>query len=283
LWISILLALAFGGLVIFGMTQLPARLRGPIVALATFLAGLFYVLYYLWPQPVARQPGDVPLDFVEGVGFWLKDAFPVIGKISNTLSAFMLGLGVFSVVRVHSRRLIKGQKDWGYSVVLLTCVVLMVLVGYWDWFTRQGAGAEKLQDPANWTSVNVVQDFLFDGLLQQMDAAMFSLIAFYILSAAYRAFRIRSIEATMLLATALIVILSLMGIAAYAWDGGVEALAGTDPNSFLLNFRLETIAAYIQDTFQTPSIRAIDWGIGIGALAMGLRLWLSLEKLGGNS
>jgi hypothetical protein len=156
--------------------------------------------------------------------------------------------------------------------------------------TRLGENSSKLQDPANWTSINVARDFVFDGMLQQMDAAMFSLIAFYILSAAYRAFRIRSIEATILLATALIVILSLMGAVEFLWGSGVARMAGYPDadameagNSFASNFTLTSIRGWIQSTVQTPSIRAIDWGIGIGALAMGLRLWLSLERTGGNS
>jgi hypothetical protein len=38
---------------------------------------------------------------------------------------------------------------------------------------------------------------------------------------------------------------------------------------------------WLRNTFQVPSIRGIDFGVGIGALAMGLRLWLSLERTGG--
>jgi hypothetical protein len=48
----------------------------------------------------------------------------------------------------------------------------------------------------------------------------------------------------------------------------------------LFNFTLTEIAKWIKDTFQTSSLRGIDFGVGIGALAMGLRLWLSLERQG---
>jgi hypothetical protein len=116
-------------------------------------------------------------------------------------------------------------------------------------------------------------------MLQQMDAAMFSLIAFFILSAAYRAFRVRSVEATILLATALLFIVSLMGIVEPLWN----QISGTDPSSFRYNFSLTSISSWMTRSVQTPSIRAIDFGIGIGALAMGLRLWLSLEKAGTSS
>jgi hypothetical protein len=291
LWMKIILAFLAGIGLIFALMAAPARVRRPIVAFFTFIAGLFYVLYYVWPQPVGREPGQLPLNSAEGVGFWLSDAFPVVAKLSNVISGFLLGLGIFSLLRIHGRRLFKVQKDWFFSLVLIVSILAMVIVGYWDWYTRLGENAPKLQDPANWSMINYARDFFFDGMLQQMDAAMFSLIAFYILSAAYRAFRVRSIEATILLATALLVILSLMGAVEYLWGSGVASVAGYGgdaakmeaANSFAQNFTLTAIRGWIQSTVQTPSIRAIDWGIGIGALAMGLRLWLSLERTGGNA
>ncbi|HSI71789.1 MAG TPA: hypothetical protein VK934_01315 [Fimbriimonas sp.] len=301
LWTKIALAFLVGIAMIFAFMAAPPRLRRPIVAFFTFISGLFYVLIYVWPQPVGREPGQLPLNGVESVGFWLSDAFPVVAKLANVTAGFLLGLGIFSLLRVHGRRLFKMQKDWFFSLVLIISILAMVIVGYWDWYTRLGENAPKLQDPANWTNINYARDFFFDGMLQAMDAAMFSLIAFYILSAAYRAFRVRSIEATVLLATALLVILSLMGAVEFLWGAGVANVAGYQEqvgpdgvtrtaaemmaanNSFAQNFTLTAIRGWIQSTVQTPSIRAIDWGIGIGALAMGLRLWLSLERTGGNA
>src|SRR5207248_3322154 len=102
---------------------------------------------------------------------------------------------------------------------------------------------------------------------------MFSLIAFYILSAAYRAFRMRSVEATILLGTALIVMLSVMGAVQTPVDDWVRHnLAGDNANSFMLNFQLSTIANWIKGTFQTSSLRGIEFGVGIGLMAMGLRI-----------
>jgi hypothetical protein len=116
-----------------------------------------------------------------------------------------------------------------------------------------------------------------------MDAAMFSIIAFFILSAAYRAFRARSVEATILLGTALLVILSLMGVVAGMWDDAVVAMAGTDKSAkadFLLNFKITEVAGWIKNTFQTPAITGIKFGIGLGTISMALRIWLGLEKGG---
>lgn len=280
LWTKIGIALIFGIGLIFILMAAPARARRPVVAFVTFLAGAFYVMYFFWPRPIDRDPGELPLNQIEGVGFWFEDALPIVAGFTNILTAFLLGLGIFSLVRVHGRRLIKMQKDWAFSLVLLLSSFTMVGFGYADWASRRGQEGAKLDDPANWTFVNRATNFLFDGLLQQMDAAMFSIIAFYILSAAYRAFRIRSVEATVLLASALIVILSLMGAVDALWGNFINGLAGGNQQSFIQNFSLSEIRGWLQANVQTPSIRGIDFGIGIGALAMGLRLWLSLEKSG---
>lgn len=272
-WILIGLIVGIG--LTFGLSKLPTQARRPVVVAVTFLSGLFYVLLYLWPQPVAKEDGTLPRDFVEKVGFWLQDAQPSIGNFSNILTAFLLGLGIFSVLRIHARKVAKSEKDWQFSVVLLAFMTLMVIFGYWDWANRKSPSGGMLDAQSNWAWQNYTRDFLFDGLFQQMNAAMFSIIAFFILSAAYRAFRIRSIEATILLAAALIMMLSLMGSVASFWDGAAGNVSQ--------NLTLSEISKWLRDNVQNSSLRGIDFGIGIGALAMGLRLWLSLEKTGPGS
>jgi hypothetical protein len=273
LWLKIGLALAIGVGLILALMGAPARMRRPIVAFVTFISGLYWVLYWLVPQPIDRQDNELPLDG-EGLGFWLSDAQPVISTFGQVLSSFLLGLGIYSLLRVHLKRLFRMQKDWFFSLVLLVSLVAMTGFGYADWVSRLGPNAGQYEDMANWKFIQYGRHFLFEGLLQQMDAAMFSVIAFFILSAAYRAFRVRSIEATILLATALIVMLSLMGAVGYLWD---EQMLGQQ-HGFLENFKLAVIAGWLRDAVQTPAIRGIDFGVGIGALAMGLRLWLSLER-----
>jgi len=42
--------------------------------------------------------------------------------------------------------------------------------------------------------------------------------------------------------------------------------------------RVETLSQYILTTINSPVQRAIGFGIGLGMLAMALRIWLSLER-----
>lgn len=281
LLIALLLVFFFGVGLMIAFMNAPTRARKPIVWTATFLAGLFYVVYYTWPDPINRGDNEIPNNAVESVGFFLEDSLPHIANIANILSAFLLGLGIFSLVRMHTLRVFRGHKDSFFSGLLLISMVMMVVFGYWDWWQRAfGPNAVELVDPMNWGWVNYTQDLLFDGFLQQMDAAMFSLIAFYILSAAYRAFRIRSIESTVMMTSALILMLALMGLADFYWNSMIDTIAGNDPASLLNNLKLSSMKDWVQQNMQVPSLRALEFGVGLGALAMGLRIWLGLEKGG---
>ena len=159
-------------------------------------------------------------------------------------------------------------------------MITMIIFGYWDYFIRQSDAelAVLIDNGQSWAFPNYMRDLLFDGLLQQLDAAMFSIIAFYILSAAYRAFRVRSVEATILLSAALLVMLSLMGLVESGWNSLVDSMTGGNPAHFLTNLRLTELAGWLRDTVQTSGLRAIEFGIGVGTLAIGLRIWLSLER-----
>jgi hypothetical protein len=107
--------------------------------------------------------------------------------------------------------------------------------------------------------------------MKSLDATMFSIIAFYIVSAAYRAFRIRSTEATILLVSAAIIMLGQVAIG--------QAITNGIPNEGLTaNFRVENLANWILKKVNSPAIMAIDFGLGVGGLATALRLWLSLER-----
>jgi len=281
LWTWLAIGLVVGLVFLCALLQTPPALRKFVVGGATFFAGLYWVLFYLWPTPIAREDGQLPRNAVEGVGFWLKDANGVVVGFTQILTTFLLGLGIYSLFRVHFRKVIKAQKDWFFSATLLVSLFLMVFFGYADWVNRlDPAKGALLDNRDNWGFVQYGRDFLFEGLLQQMDAAMFSVIAFYILSAAYRAFRIRSVEATILLATATLLMLSLMGAVTFLWDSMIRNVANGNP--LLLNLQLTEISQWLRNTFQTASLRGIAFGVNIGALAMGLRLWLSLERTGGN-
>lgn len=270
--------IVFGFLIIFGLTKAPIRMRRPIVMISTLLAGIFYALPWIWPKPIGLTPDQVPFNQTEEIASHLANGQLYAGKVLQVVQNFLLFLGAYSVLSVHSKRILKQGKDWTFSIILLVSMLTMITAGYMEYNDRIANSSHA--DPTNWVGIQYFKDFLFDGMLQAMDAAMFSIIAFFILSAAYRAFRIRSAEATMLLAVALIVMLSMMAGVEYASGQMINAVTHNDPNHFVNNFSLTSIANWIRDVVQAGAIRALAWGISIGSLTMGLRLWLSLEKGG---
>ncbi len=266
---------------VFLLSKAPTQARKPIVWILTFVSGGVFVLFKYWPQPINFDKAkNLPNGPIESVGSLLNDLTSVFGTISQVLTAFMLGLGIFSILRIHGTRIAKQQKDWFFSVVLLVTMFSMVVFGYWDFHIRAANRTIDYDNAANWGFVNMGRDFLFEGLLQQMDAAMFSIIAFFILSAAYRAFRARSVEATIMLGTALLVIISLMGAVASGWDSAVDRIATGSNHDLLVNLKISEIANWITKTLQTPAITGIKFGIGLGTLSMALRIWLGLERGG---
>lgn len=279
LYTKIFLALIVSILFFIGVMNAPTQLRKPIVFTVTFISGLFYVLFWIYPAPINKQPDDAPRNTLEAFSFWISDSQGVVADLTNIIAAFLIGLGIYSLLRVHLGKINKKQRDWQFSVVLIASMVAMIIFGYVDFAMRLDPANSKMAGSGyvGWTFWQFGRDLLFNGLLQNMDAGMFSIVAFYILSAAYRAFRARSIEATILLVTALVVMLSLMGLVEFYWAQGIDSMHLSN------NFKLDNVARWLRGNVQTPAIRGIDFGVGIGLLAMGVRLWLNLEKTGGNS
>lgn len=313
----IFVGLLIGAVVLFLLTLVPNKLRKPLIAMVTLVAGCFYAVEFFWPthatvankadviKKLKYQPENTPLadselvatldesaktklkelspedarlilkqlpttsekpltsDDVEKMTAqenFLTPYFKQVSDISNALQAFAIGLGIYSLMSVHLRNIAMKRSGWGNSATLIGGIVLMTVAHIGKEYVKTGP-------------FKTLDVLLYDGLMKNLDATMFSIIAFYIVSAAYRAFRIRSVEATILLVAAALVMLGNVpiGQALTNWlpDGKTEVLA---------NFRLDNIGDWIQKRASSPATMAIDFGLAVGALATSLRLWLSLER-----
>jgi hypothetical protein len=182
-----------------------------------------------------------------------------VSQMTTVLQAFALGIGVYSLLAVHLRTVARKREGWGFSVVLLAAIVAMAVPAIW-----------KEYAPDNKALKNFYL-ILYDGAYNALISTMFSIVAFYIVSAAYRAFRVRSREATIILVSAFVLMLGQVALG--------QALTGGIPNTgFSANLRVENMANWILTRVNSPAILAIDFGLGIGSLATSLRLWLSLER-----
>ena len=109
--------------------------------------------------------------------------------------------------------------------------------------------------------------FIFQGIFVALGSAMFSLLGFYIASAAYRAFRVRSFESALMMTAALLVILGQIPFALFGSGEWGQYLQGLFPKVRLWLLTVPNSAAF----------RAIIIGSEIAGLVMALRMWLSIE------
>jgi len=200
----------------------------------TAVIGFFMILSFFVPH----QAVSVPADFLQ------VSAVIVV--------AFGYVLGGANVLRVNFDAIYKRQPGWIYKIVLVAGLLAMVIVG-----AIEGRGFQGEHTRFTW---------MYDRLYSPMSATMFALLAFFIASAAFRAFRIRTFEAGLLAAAALIVMIGRVPIG--------DWLTGALPP----NLRLSVIQEWIMDNPQNAAKRAILIGAALGVMATGLRVILGLER-----
>lgn len=244
LWILAAVAMIAGGIGVFVLSLLPVKFRKPLIAVVTFVAGLYYVLEFMLPESLSAV--------------YLTPYRSTIAQLNQVLLATATGVGVYSLFSVHGRAIVRRRSGWGFSATLLLSFFAIMISGFWH---------------AYWPNryANAVYKLCFDGGLMNLQAAMFSIVSFYIVSAAYRAFRVRSVEATILLASAFLVMIGQVSL-------GQAITSGLPTTGLLASFRLETIADWILTRVNSPALLAVNLGLGVGLLSTAIRLWLSLER-----
>ena len=124
--------------------------------------------------------------------------------------------------------------------------------------------------PTHWGSMmgtgpGSIYDWLFNYIDSPMMETMFAMLAFYIASAAYRAFRARNAEATLLLITATVVMLWRIPMGEAFLRLFSDSLPGY-------------INMYVMNGFNVAVQRGIIIGAALGAASMSLRIILGIER-----
>lgn len=259
------LVLVFMFAILAALQSAPRRARKGIVAFFTFLGGLYFVAEFFWKtNPITHEN---PLTGYQDV----------VAGLSAVIGSFAIGLGVVSLLQLHTRTTVRRRPGWGYSVVFLVAFVSMFVFGLLNEYSPKTTIIPMV--PGVWASQNAhgMFQFLFQGGLTNLSSATFSMIAFYIASAAYRAFRIRSLEASLLMIAALIVMVGSVSFGTYLTHDipSTEASGAENPWA---NFRIERIAQWLLLEVNTSAQRGILFGLNLGLLATSLRYWLSLER-----
>ncbi len=111
--------------------------------------------------------------------------------------------------------------------------------------------------------------WLYEYAFKPLTATMFAMLAFYVASAAFRAFRAKNLEAILLLGTAFIILLgrTYIGVAMTAWI----------PDA-LKAFRIDELTIYIMSIFVTTGNRAIMIGVALGIASVSLKVLLGIDR-----
>lgn len=156
------------------------------------------------------------------------------------VAAFSLGLGAVNLLQMQVRN-VASRKNVINGVASIAAFVAMAVFGI--------ISEQKGE----------VYNFLFTNMLQPLGDTVFSLLAFYIATASYRAFRARNLETFVLLGAALIMIL------------------GNTPFIGLISAKMPTIANWFLNTPTVAARRAISVSAAIGGLAAAIRAFVGLD------
>lgn len=196
----------------------------------------------------------------------------------NVLAAFAFILGGGNLLKMQLQKISSQQPGWGYAAVTLIAFFITLVAGLLKIGVHPNVNAAQLSWSGNFLQEGSFFWWLYEYIYNPLSATMFALLAFYISSAAFRAFRAKNSEATVLLVIAVIVLLGRT----YAGEwltGGLsdENILGFKEVKYS-DFSLPHLSQIIMDVFTTPGMRAITIGIALGVASTSLKVLLGVDR-----
>lgn len=157
------------------------------------------------------------------------------------LAAFALLLGLLNLLNVHLRRVATGEKNRGFSIVLVVAMLVTLVCGVaWP---QSGA--------LTW---------IFGYIYYPLQSSLAALLAFFAVSAAYRAFRLRSGQAVILLVTSLLVLVTQM------------------PFMSAISPLFAEIREWVLYVPVAAGVRGLILGVALGTITTCLRVLLAVDR-----
>ncbi|MBN2446720.1 MAG: hypothetical protein JXO22_08340 [Phycisphaerae bacterium] len=274
-------------------------MRQRLIWLMIILGAAFYIFAFLI--------GD---DTPAGEALHLTSIRTQMSTGASVLFTMAIGLGIINLGYVHGTNILKRRKNWLFSIVVFVTFGLVLTALLWQYninakrnalegrtaaavekyeaaFALEGAVArdealraltdEERDLATQWYDYKTAYHFMprtfyLDNMLSPLAATVMSLLGFYITYAAYRAFRIRSVEASVMMISAAIVIL------------GSDAIGGliSEQLTWLFGGRrvvdLPLWAELDNGVANSGMQRGLWIGISIAFIAVNLRILLGLER-----
>jgi hypothetical protein len=170
------------------------------------------------------------------------DVSQTVQKWYMGVTAFFVFLGILNIIQINGDKIYRRTTGWGYSIVLLSCLGMMLAAGFIGGIDGK------------------VFNYLFNNVQVPLESTMFSLLAFFVASASFRAFRAKTKEATLLLVAAILVMIGRVSIGYSIWH------------------RFPDLTEWIMKIPNTAAKRGIAFGVDLGLISMALRLLLGIER-----
>lgn len=218
-------------------------LRDPKRFIATIIAGVAGLI--------------VLIDFASSIG-GIDQIARLVLDWAALLAAMALLVGLLNVAGGHLRRVLNRQADWGYSLVLLITMLLVIvngtIIGLWN----QGGEMKVVVLPQSLVE-QPIRD-VFRAFYEPLAGSFLALLAFFSLSAALRALRRRTVDALVILIVAMLV----LALAALPQLGNLPMLGQG--------------VQWVSDYVALAGARGLLIGAAIGAVVAGVRVLLGFDQ-----
>jgi hypothetical protein len=211
-----------------------------------FIMGVFFALQYYVPMRWSDK-------LMTGVSNW-----------EIVISIFAMGLGLVSLFHLHATKIRRKVPGWGYSVVLFIAIFGMMAAGFYCSNNSVKPG----------TTILTIYGWLYQNLIVPLQSTVFAILAFYIASAAFRAFRAKSKEATLLLIAALIVMFARVPMGEYIYN----QIPKFQMFGITMPIAIGDIAEWIMRVLNTAAQGGISLGICMASIAMSLKIIFGIER-----
>jgi hypothetical protein len=229
--------------------------RGVPIAI-TFIVGISLVIAFFVPHK--------PFDSLD----------QHIPEYFNIIAAFAFVLGGGNLLRVHLTRISRRDHEWLYSIVTVAGFLVMLIAGLTKISRSDSAIAMDLK--LDLADKSLLFNWLYEGVFTPCQATMFSLLAFFVASASYRAFRAKTLEASILLFAAFVILIGRTPVG--------NALTSWIPAPLDQYLHIPNLSAWIMSVPNLAGQRTIQIGIALGIISNSMRLILGIERshLGGD-
>jgi hypothetical protein len=282
----------------------------------------------------------------------LEDMQEWVSNSTQVVGVFALAIGLASLVHMHGNKIKRQAPGWGFSIITLLCAVVVAVIGLVPKgcsvpletservlvvetpLTNQVEQVQYVmfgyQPDVSYSNIimngkqttwalrrNPLFDWVYNFMFFPLTATTFSLLAFYMITATYRAVRVKSWEAGILLFAAIVVLIGqvpveeiplignfivnntreilfisfdlvLILLALRAYFSFRYITLGVFVSLFILTnvlwfvtpseITFENLKALILQYPNTAAKRGIIIGIALGGLATGVKIIFGIEK-----